>query len=65
MAKICENCGKGRQKVHSWKKIMSKLDPTKTYYQKPNLHAVVLKDGKKSSVCTKCKRKMTTASKIK
>ena len=65
MPKICENCGKGRQKAHSWKKIMSKLDPTRTYFQKPNLHSVTLKTGKKTVVCTKCQRKMAAENKTK
>ena len=59
MAQVCENCGKGRNKATSWKKIMSKLDPTNRYFQKPNLHEVKLKTGKKIKVCTKCQRKLS------
>jgi len=65
MAKFCDNCGKGRQKATSWKKIMSKLDPTDRYFQKPNLHEVKLKTGKKAKVCTKCQRKLSRENKLK
>ncbi len=65
MAQICNNCGKGRNKAVSWKKIMSKLDPTKRYFQKPNLHKVQLTTGHKVRVCTKCQRKLTAGNKIK
>ncbi len=64
MAQVCNNCGKGRQKATSWKKIMSKLDPTDRYFQKPNLHEVKLKTGKKAKVCTKCQRKLAKENKL-
>ncbi len=57
MAKICEKCGKGTNKASSWKKIHSKLNPTKTYYQKPNLKTIKLASGKKMVVCVSCARK--------
>ena len=44
---------------------MSKLDPTKKYFQKPNLHDVKLKTGHKARVCTSCQRKMTKENKLK
>jgi ribosomal protein L28 len=44
---------------------MSKLDPTDRYFQKPNLHEVKLKSGKKTKVCTKCQRKLGRESKLK
>lgn len=44
---------------------MSKLDPTDRYFQKPNLHEVKLKTGKKAKVCTKCQRKLSKDNKIK
>lgn len=44
---------------------MSKLDPTKRYFQKPNLHKVQLTTGHKARVCTKCQRKLAAGNKIK
>jgi len=57
MVQVCEKCGKGTKKAYSWKKIHSKLNPTKTYYQKPNLKTVKLASGKKSTMCISCARK--------
>ncbi|MDD4122979.1 MAG: hypothetical protein PHO23_01905 [Candidatus Pacebacteria bacterium] len=36
---------------------MSKLDPVRTYFQKPNLHSVKV-DGKKMRVCSDCRKKL-------
>jgi ribosomal protein L28 len=44
---------------------MSKLDPTKRYFQKPNLHDAKLKGGQKIRICTSCLRKMTKENKLK
>jgi len=64
MAQFCEICHKGRKKVNSWKKIMSKWDPTKTYFQKPNLKTVKLQNGKKITICAKCHKKLIQEGKI-
>jgi len=63
MVKICANCQKGTNKVSSWKKIHSKLNPTKTYYQKPNLKDVKLASGKKVTLCMSCARKLAKTGK--
>ncbi|HOE15328.1 MAG TPA: 50S ribosomal protein L28 [Candidatus Paceibacterota bacterium] len=64
MAKCCDKCGKGTNKVHSWKKIKSKLNPTKTYYQKPNLRTVKLENGKRVTLCASCAKKFIRTGKL-
>lgn len=63
MARFCEICGKGKNKANHWKKIMSKLDPVRTYFQKPNLHSMKV-DGKKMRICSDCRKKIIKNSNI-
>jgi ribosomal protein L28 len=63
MVQVCAKCQKGTNKASSWKKIHSKLNPTKTYYQKPNLKSVKLANGKKVSLCMSCARKLAKTGK--
>jgi ribosomal protein L28 len=57
-SKMCALCGKGRMKVTRRVKTRSKFNPTKSYFQYPNLQWLKLKDGKRIKVCTKCRKKI-------
>jgi len=59
MARICELCGKKSQKVVRYKKVRSKINPTTTNRQKPNLQWVKLANGKRVKACARCIKTLT------
>lgn len=59
MARVCEICGKKSQKVIRYKKSRSKINPTATARQKPNLQFFKMADGRKVKACAKCIKTLT------
>jgi len=53
--KKCQICGKQKEKAVKRKKLRGKYNPTKTYFQKPNLQYLKIKD-KRLLVCKDCRR---------
>lgn len=58
MKNKCQVCKKGKFKTWKRVKLRGKYNPTVKKFQKPNLHWLKLKDGKRILVCTKCRRKL-------
>jgi hypothetical protein len=54
----CQICLKGRLKVTKRIKIRSKFNPTKKYFQYPNLQWFNLPNGQRIKICTKCRKKL-------
>ena len=59
MAKVCSLCKKKSQKVVRYKKVRSKINPTTTARQQPNLQWVKLSSGERVKACTKCIKTLT------
>lgn len=59
MSRVCAICGKKSHKVIRYKKSRSKINPTTTARQKPNLQPFKFADGTKVRACTKCIKTLT------
>jgi len=53
--KRCQICGKQKEKASKRKKLRGKYNPTKSYFQKPNLQSLKI-GNKKLMVCKDCRR---------
>jgi len=58
MSRICPICGKKSIVSVARKKLRSKYNPTVKKRKYPNLQWVILSNGKRIKVCTKCIKKM-------
>ncbi|MCS7183955.1 MAG: hypothetical protein NZ866_01235 [Patescibacteria group bacterium] len=55
---FCPICKKGRIKVTKRLKTRSKYNPTKNYFQYPNIQWFQLPNGKRIKICMKCRKKI-------
>jgi len=53
--KVCQICGKGKRLTIKRKKLRSKFNPVKKYFQKPNLQYLKI-NKKRILVCSDCRR---------